>query len=181
MNNFVYDRQQLQDQAEEASGADFNGQFAQQPAELRQGANDDVAQFAKFSQDLQKLQTSNMSMRELLQKAGIAVASLAKTSYLFKKQNKINLELQEAKEQDCRPDAQSTNSKSANSYLQLSQMIKLISLDINRINNSFNEVHFKMLENDDHLQSLLGSFQNLQSNSRTLSHILQLQNSQYKQ
>ena len=60
-------------------------------------------------------------------------------------------------------------------------MIKLISLDINRINNSFNEVHFKMLENDDHLQSLLLSFQSLQSNSRTLSHILQLQNSQYKQ
>ena len=88
----------------------------------------------------------------------VAVASLAKTSYLIKKQNKINLELQEAKEQDCRPDAQSTNSKSANSFLHLNQMIKLISLDINRINNSFNEVHFKMLENDDHLQGLMASF-----------------------
>lgn len=122
-----------------------------------------------------------MGMRELLQKAGIAVSSLAKTSYLFKKQNKINLELQEANEQDCRPDASSTNSKTANSFQHLNQMIKLISLDINRINNSFNEVHFKMLENDDQLQHLLQSFQHLQSNSKTLSHILQLQNSQYKQ
>lgn len=58
-------------------------------------------------------------MRELLQNAGIAVASLAKTSYLFKKQNKINLELQEANEQDCRPEAQSSNGKNTttNSYL----------------------------------------------------------------
>lgn len=51
-------------------------------------------------------------------------------------------------------------------------MIKLISLDINRVNNSFNEVHFKMLENDDQLQGLMQSFQSLQQNSKTLSHLL---------
>ena len=99
MNNFVSDHQPQPDQPGETSGADINPQYAQpKPAELKQNVNDGVAQFSKFSQDLQKLQTINMSMRELLQKAGVAVASLAKTSYLFKKQNKINLELQEANE-----------------------------------------------------------------------------------
>ena len=64
----------------------------------------DAPHFGKISQDIHKLQSGNMNMRELLQQAGIAVASLAKTSYLFKKQNKANIELFEAKEQDCMPD-----------------------------------------------------------------------------
>lgn len=45
----------------------------------------DVGCFGKINEDIKKLKSGNMNMRELLQQAGIAVASLAKTSYLFKK------------------------------------------------------------------------------------------------